>query len=223
MISKQNDNLDTSNRDLQITLAKGILGEFPLGSLIGDLVGEIIPKQRMDRLVDYARRLNEKIISLEQEIDSLKVDDDFIDLIEESFIHAARAKTEDRREYIVNIVKNGIEDDTVEFIESKYLLGLLSEINDIEILWLKSFTFRYKGEGAEFLELHNEVLKPIALYNSSTAEDIKKGTLQLSYKEHLDRLGLAKAKYNTRMSGYEELVSCEITLLGKMLLKNIGV
>jgi hypothetical protein len=43
----------------------------------------------------------------------------------------------DEKEYIINIITNGIESEELEMIQSYWLLrALINRLNDIEIIWL---------------------------------------------------------------------------------------
>ncbi len=62
-----------------------------------------------------------------------------IDLIEEGFVQASRSLSNERREYIANVVANGISDEEKNYADSKYILKLLGELNDQEVIWLRFF------------------------------------------------------------------------------------
>lgn len=80
-------------------------------------------------------------------------------MFEESFIQASRALSDERRQYIASIVENGLTGDEITYAESKYLMNLLEEINDIEVIWLRYYFDQRGGSDEEFRKKHDEVLK----------------------------------------------------------------
>src|ERR1035437_10165018 len=196
-----NNNLDNNKIDFLTSAAKSIVGAVPLaGSFLSELVGNIIPNQRIDRLTKYLKELDARFSKIPVErINFLLGNDDFVDLIEEGFVQASRATSEERRQYISSIVANGITDESISLLESKYLLKIIEELNDVEIIWLRSY------------------FDPI----------------QKSDKEHLERLDLISHKirvdHNTglpefdKYSGKTKTSYTEVTILGRLLLKQIGL
>ena len=107
------------------------------GSLLSELAGTIIPNQRLDRISKFVLILEGKLSNLEQEfIHSQLVNEKFSDLLEESARQAARSLSDERREYIANLITNSLSRQDIEYNESKHLLKILSELNDIEVVWL---------------------------------------------------------------------------------------
>lgn len=227
--------LDNNKSDWAAVMAKGGLGFIPFaGSFLAEIAGALIPNQRLDRLVKYATELNSRLEKIPEELmDQLRNNEQFIDLVEESFIRASRANSEERRQYIVSIVQHGISNDEAIINNAKYLLGLLSELNDNEIIWLRYFHERTLHDKGQFRALHNNILAPVQVVLGSSKEERQKGAIQESYKEHLERLGLIKShikmnkdlgvpEYNT-FTNKPEITYSEATTLGNMLLENIGL
>ena len=86
--------------DYIASAAKGFLGAAPfVGSLLAELVGNVIPNQRIDRIGLLAEKLEVKLGKLEQEfVKSQLTNMDFNDLFEEALRQASRATTEERLE-----------------------------------------------------------------------------------------------------------------------------
>lgn len=227
--------LDNNKSDWAAVMAKGGLGSIPFaGSFLAEIAGALIPNQRLDRLVKYATELNSRLEKIPEELmDQLRNNEQFIDLVEESFVRASRASSEERRQYIVSIVQHGISNDEAIINNAKYLLGLLSELNDNEVIWLRYFHERTLHDKGQFRALHNNILAPVQVVLGSSKEERQKGAIQESYKEHLERLGLIKShikmnkdlgvpEYNT-FTNKPEIRYSEATTLGNMLLENIGL
>ena len=229
------DQLNNNKTDLLVSAAKSAVGVVPIaGSLLSELVGNLIPNQRIDRLTKYVKELDDKISKIPTEkINTLLNNDDFIDLIEEGFVQAARAITDERRQYIATIISTGITDETIQLNESKQLLKILSELNDIEIIWLRSYLFPTIDGDEEFIQKHKNILQPIQTYIGADNETMIKAAIQNSYKEHLKRLELIDHRINinhtTKIPEFDTFTGkpkesySTITTLGRLLLKQIGL
>ena len=80
--------------------------------------------------------------------------------------------------------------DDIDSSESKHLLRILSEINDIEVVWLRAYKASTVGGDEAFRETHENVLKPVIATFGASQDILNKDTLQKSYKERLCQLGL---------------------------------
>lgn len=228
-------NLDNNKSDIVAKIGKSVVGSVPFaGGLLTEIIDTVIPNQRIDRLSKYVQELDKRLTRIETDkISELITDENFIDLIEEGFIQASRATSEDRRKYIASIIENGINDEAVEFHDSKYLLKLLSELNDIEIIWLRFYLYPTANGDDDFRNKHMNILAPIRAYKGADKETINKSSLQDSYKEHLERLKLIESRLQfDRKTGFPDFdkttgkpksSSRRITYLGKLLLEQIGL
>ncbi len=225
--------LENNRTDHLVTIAKSALGLVPFaGSILAEITGNIIPNQRMDRLVKYVKLLDEKLSKIPIDVlNNLLNNDEFVDLIEEGFVQASRALTDERRQYIASIISNGILDDNIELAESKYFLKLIQELNDIEIIWLCYYGNEF-DKRTEFYEKHKNVLKEIIVYLGDEKEIANKAAIQKSYIDHLARLKLVVHKFRTdkstgspkyKSSGEPEISGTNITTLGKLLLKQMDL
>lgn len=54
--------LDTNTRDRLISATKGIVGALPfIGTLVGEMIDLVIPRLRIERVVDYLKILDERL------------------------------------------------------------------------------------------------------------------------------------------------------------------
>ena len=136
----------------------------------------------------------------ESKLRSYLTNENFTDAVEESLRQAARSTSDERRSYIASLLTNGIDNDEINFIGIKHLLRLLGEINDIEIIWLRSYMDPSLNADKEFRKRHAEILYPVAAFSGSIQEELDQETLQESYKLHLERLGFlrSKIKFDTK-------------------------
>lgn len=226
--------MKTEKNDIAAIVGKGLLGAIPfVGPLAAEIVGAIIPNQRIDRIESVLKRLESKI----SEEDKPKIKNrihipESVDLIEDSFIQASRALSEERIEYIASLLKNSLTHDQLKHIEYKRLLSILGELNDLEVLILKSHVLRRgEPEYEEFWETHDTALNPRPTNVGSTQEEIDKHTIYKSHTSHLFSLGLLELRFKKPKKGempeFDDKTGMikaqgyNISSLGRLLLKSI--
>ena len=162
-----------------------------------EVAGVIIPNQRTDRLAKFAQQLAERLGDVEEDLlKSQLTDENFTELVEESIRQASRSTSDERRDYIASMLANGINREDVDYIETKHLLKVLGEINDIEVVWLCAYyEWSWGGRDSEFLQTHAETLTPVSATSSSTPQELDKAAMQDSYMLHMERLGLLAFAY----------------------------
>jgi hypothetical protein len=227
--------LEPATRDHLASAARVALGMVPIaGSLLVELADVIIPNQRIDRIVEFARILGEELSDLDEKfVRSQLTNENFAGLLEEAWYQAARCVTDERRQYIASLVATSLTDEAVEYNESKHLLRILGEINDIEVIWLRFYAVRTMVGDEAFREKHANVLAPVVAPYGGPREAHEKSALQKSYKEHLFRLGLLERRYQTdlgtelprfdRFTGGMKVRGYQLTALGGLLLRHIGL
>ena len=235
---QMSESLAIQNTDYVTSAAKAVLGVVPFASsLLVEVAGMVIPNQRMDRIVQFAEVLEQRLSGLEQDFVRSQLNNEhFTDLLEESLRQAARSLSDERREYIANLIANSLSSEDIHFIESKHLLRVLGEINDIEVIWLK-YHDNAKGlsitDRDPFWEKHQVVLQPVAPAIADPQNVRDKATLQESYQDHLVQLNLLLHQYridrttelpevdsfsrNFKVAGYR------IAPLGNLLVRQIGI
>ena len=228
--------LDSRPVDYVLSAARAAVGPIPIvGPLLTELVGVVVPHQRVDRIAKFVVELERRIEQLEspERIREQFANETFTDLLEEGFRQAAHSLSDERRRYIASLICSSLPAAGIQSAESKHLLRILNEVNDIEIVWLRYYREPTMGGDEDFRNRHAEVLRPaIATYGSSPGE-ADKSTLQDSYKEHLSRLNLLKPRYELdpetnqpkfgRIGGQQKINDYQITRLGRLLLREIGL
>lgn len=219
-------------RDRAVSLAKGGVGLIPVaGGILAELVSVVIPNQRMDRLEDYVRRLNERLSAEDEAAARERMSGpEAIDLFEDGAAQAVRALSDERKAYIASIVATGLSGDERERLEAKRLLSLLREIDDDQVIILTSHLHRHWDDD-EFHERHAAVLEPRMAFIGSSQEEIDAETLHETSRMHLVRLGLLRPSFGKPRKGevpeFDEKTGMlkasgyELTSLGRMLLRRI--
>lgn len=227
------DALAPKTADYVASAAKAALGAVPFaGSLLAELAGTVIPNQRIDRIVGFAAELEQRLAGIEHVVRAQLSTENFTDLMEEALRQAARSTSDDRRRHIANVIANSLRSDDISFVESKHLLRLLGEINDIEVVWLRFYLHSTVGGDEAFRSKHGEVLAPVAPLMGSPQPEIDRKTLQDSYQQHLCQLGLLRERYRTdprtklpefdQLTRSFKLAGYELTPLGRLLLRQVG-
>lgn len=217
-----------------MTIARATISAIPtVGPLITELAVSIIPNQRLDRIAKFVAELGKKLHDLEIRqavMDQLK-DEHFTDLLEEGVRQAGHSLSNERRQYLAAVIAKSLSSERIQYMESRHLLRILNEVNDIEIVWLRSYLISTLQGDETFRNKHRQVLSPIAATFGSSQAVVDQATLQKSYKAHLCELGLLEETYRidhkTKQpkfgsNGKQEVQGYQITGLGRLLLRTIG-
>ena len=137
-----------------------------------------------------------------------------IDLMEDGFLQAARALSEERIEHIASLLKNSLTDEDLEQSAYKRLLFLLGEINDVEVIILMAYSM-YGVEKRDFWEKHQDILIGEPPRYPTSREKVDQDAIYKTYRANLVRLDLLESKIQQPSPSYE------ITSLGRLLLRSI--
>lgn len=238
MSDHQRPNLGTNSADMVVSAANMVFGQLPIfGSIFQEVVGSIIPNQTIDRIVKFLHYLEARLGKLEEETTKAKLrNPESIDILEDAFIQAARATTEERIEHIANVVANGLTSEEIDYAETKRMLWLLGQLNDSEIVILRSrlaITPQEAQDDSEFTQKHKELLSPITLRSGMTKDQIEDAAIRSSYRQHLQDLGLTRPLFKKPSRGEQpefddktgtlKSTGSEITRLGRMLLRYLNL
>jgi len=223
--------LESEAPDKAATTLRGMLGMIPVaGSVLQEAVGVVIPNQRMDRVVLTMKIFAKKIDYIEADVLRLKMlSEEFTDLLEDAIPQAARALSDERREYIASFLKNGLTNEELTHVQQKKLLSILGELNDAEIIFLRYESLR-PNEQDEFFEQHKVVLAPIAAPIGAPVHEHDQRALRISFQEKLLALGLLANHFKVQAgkppdldekTGMLKVQRRSVTQLGRALLRYI--
>ena len=227
-----NKALDIKATDIAATLVKGGMGAVPIyGPIIAEVISNLIPNQRIDRIVSFIKALESKVDEeVRDKVEKNMLEEKSIDLMEDGFLQAARALSEERIEYIASLLKNSLTDEDLEHIAYKKLLLLLGELNDVEVLILKSHSGSI-AEQQEFRMRYQDALAVPYTSLASSREQIDKHAIYEAYRANLTRLDLLKIRFQTpkrgelpefdEKTGMVKAQGYDITSLGRLLLRSI--
>ena len=224
------DNLDSDIRDQLVAIARGTANLVPfVGGPLGEVISQVVPRQRQDRIVTYLRQLAEKLETLEKSIAKEALSDiGKVDLIETGGYQAARATTRERISTIAEVVFNGIKRESAETIRRKRLLDIFGQIDDDEAMLLNAYGQSY---GASNSNVWDTINRPPPAHLGSPKQDVDQEKLFELGRERLLRLGLLERKFglvkkgeypefDARTGGFKGHI--QISYLGRMLLRDMG-
>ena len=226
------DDLEVKKSDLIASALKGVCGTLPIvGPSIAEIIGYVIPSQRIDRIASLLKALEAKIDpEVKAKVEAKMLEEKSIDLLEDGFLQAARALSEERIDYIASLLKNGLTDENLEEIRYKRLLSLLGELDDLEVLILKSYSGGITQQ-TEFRRKHHSILDPVPVNLGSSQEQVDKHAIYEAHKTNLSRLDLIKKRFAKPRQGklpeFDEKTGMikasgyDITSLGRLLLRSI--
>jgi hypothetical protein len=198
-------NVGQSKTDVAIAVGMGTLSLLPYaGPILAEIVGAIIPNQRIDRIARFAKILDDKLAELDKEFLEQKMrTEEFVDLFEDGAFQAARAMTDERRERIASLLKNSLSSDDLEHVQEKQLLSILGQLNDAELLILRYYGLNKLDpqEAQRFFELHEGAIRGPQVFMGAPQEDVDRVAVHETYRDHLRRLGLVRATYKKRKKG----------------------
>jgi hypothetical protein len=198
--------LKTNKSDIVTLLIKGIIGAAPLvGPIIAETLSITIPNQKLERLISFTEVLEMKVKNLETAVNENKFKSpEFTDLLEDAMLQASRALSQERIEYIATLISKSLTTDDASHLREKWLLGLLGQLNDAEIIILKYKELTaahglYK-QSVEFGLKHTEAIPsthlPLDRIPFTSREELDKEFQNQeflnAYEGHLEQLGLGK-------------------------------
>jgi len=231
---EEKPDVNQTGTDVAVAAGLGGLGLLPYaGPILAEIVGTMIPNQRIDCIARFAEILAEKLRELDKEVLEQKMrTEEFVDLFEDGAFQAARALTDERREHIAALLKNSLSNEDLDHLQEKQLLSLLGQLNDAELVILKQFGLDMDPLRAqEFFDEHGETITGPTVFMGAPQEDADRGAVHATYREHLRRLGLLRATYRKPKKGelpewdlkpgMLKAGSDRITPLGRLLLRHI--
>lgn len=138
-------NLGSDNRDRSVALLRAALGSVPVaGAVLSELVTNLVPNQRMDRLEKYLAELGRRLDEIVEpdRLRQLFKDATNVAMVEDGAYQAARALTEERILRIVDCVVNGITSDDADSLLKRRVLLTLGDLDDQHLAILHAYASR---------------------------------------------------------------------------------
>jgi len=222
--------------DTFVGFTKAGLSLIPIaGPFISEIIGNIIPNQRFERVAKYLETLKSKLDSVEDQniILQLTTDRNMLLLFENTIKHSSETNSEEKYDYYSEFIINALQDKTTEQIQRERILKIISELNEIEIVLLIYFSLRPTiGMNNSFIESKKDLLFPHQRTMNEPVENGYSHDFKQQYIENLERHKLLRSKVeidrNTKMplvdvfSGQLKRSSSDITILGDLVVRFIG-
>jgi hypothetical protein len=181
-----NDPLDETAGEKLLPIMRGLVGIIPVvGGLLGEIITEVIPHQRADRVSAYLRLLAVRLEALEARAkDRIATDEQRVALIEDGVYQASRAVGSDRLQQLVACVVAGVSSDDRDQDYHRKLLEALGQLSDYDLLALQA----HVSDG-----IKEKVAPPRPYVGPRKSEDIRANAHWNVTRAKLERLDLLRA------------------------------
>jgi hypothetical protein len=133
-----NGSLKSDSRDMAVLLGRIVTSAIPyVGGPLGEILGAVIPRQRMDRVASYLTELSARLETLDRRFNEQNIKS--MDLLETSVVHAARALSEVRNGYLVNLMQDAVDVTSNQYEIDRKILHVLAEFTDKDIGVLRAY------------------------------------------------------------------------------------
>ncbi len=227
--------LGPTNTDRIATVLRAVTGALPVvGAALAEIITDIVPDQRLERVEKYLLYLQEELTRLSPDhIQHRMKELAAIDLIEDGAYQAVRALTDERQRYIVRCVASGIASDDLDHIREKRVLGILSQLDDEEIMILDAYGSDPQTSREKFRKL-----QPQPAVIGSDRETVVRQELYEAAQVKLERLSLLRRQIDFDRSAEQNLGlkvpefdqfsgqpigHISITPVGQLVLRKIGL
>ncbi len=221
-----NQELQNQKVDIIVSTLKASFGYVPLaGGILAEVIGNIIPNQRIDRIANLVGILTEKVKDIEEDIIKQKMQlSEYVDLFEDCCWAVSRALTVERKEHIANVFVNGLKDEEVNLSNHKRILNILNQLDDIDLIFIKYYILStwMHNEAREYFYLHEEILTEKKVYLGAGAEQHYDREYYLMHKRHIYSLGLIEHDKDATQVEQNEFKKLKATWLSVLVLNEIG-
>ena len=226
--------VDPTTRDRSVSFLQGLVGALPVvGSIVANVIEQIIPEQRRERMRDYLVELERRLCQVEQGVLRDKLEEPGkVDLFEDGAFQASRALSSQRLEYIASVVAEGLTSAEREEIEAKRMLRLLDQVDDDQIVILQAKLDRNLNSES-FYDRHETVLRPVRAHMQSPRKDLDRAAMYRLARGQLVDLGLLQQTFRKprkgevpefdEKTGIVKAQGTRLSPLGRLLLRRIGL
>lgn len=222
--------LETNSTDIIVSGISAAVGLVPLaGGFLSELVQGVIPRQREDRIANFIIELSDRLEKMEMSIYNLK--SIFSNYKYGAFTYkclncVVNEVYDEKIIYYKELCVNGLTNEEKELCRTERILKIFSEMDYYEILYLKFYYYAKWGNRIELNKIKEELGEIVITPNYMLNMPVEKRDSE-TYKQitlnNLEKNGLLEIKIGNIKSNSKPQVKYEITLLGELILKKIGV
>lgn len=181
---------------LAIKLGLSALG--PVGAIVGELIAEQLPNYRFARLEACVLAIQEHLADLDPSFVRKRMTEPIlVDLVEDGLRSGAYASSSDRIAQIARLVADGVRGADIQVQDRRFILKMLNELNDIEVLLLESKAMGWAdaAERDAFWEKHRDALhRRHSTLGYNPPGVVEAEAVSDAYELHLERLGLVERR-----------------------------
>lgn len=139
-VSGSNQYIDNDKYYLLEAAFKGLASALPYIGAVTSVIADIQAKRKQDRLIEFMNTLRLDVDTLKNQINTKYTDkDDFLDVFETTIKYTINERSEEKRLYYKNILKNSIIDVKVDYDKTEKYLRIIDSMDELELLILKIF------------------------------------------------------------------------------------
>ena len=215
--------------DRTAAVIRSVISNIPIvGQALAEVITELVPNQRVERVEKYLLYLSEEIDSLKVEnVDAVMKRPENVDLIEDGVYQAIRALSDERKRYLARAVAQGIGAEATDKLNEKRVLALIGDLDDSDLLLLDAFASGNKGR-EKFEKLRPE--QPTI--NSRTPGAAERWGLYQASIARMERLSLLQKQVRldtvTKLPEFDNFTgeakgNHVVTSLGRLVLSRTGL
>ena len=225
-----NSDLNNNKTDVIVSVLSASLETIPVaGSFLAELIENVIPNQRQDRIVTFIKELSEKVNELGITIEELKEkynDPKYSMFSTNCLRYVANEVYEEKIEYYKNLACDAISNDEKTLIHDERILKILGELDYFEIQYLIFY------DASAFLkqDIMDKTLERIGIKFTQpsyifamTDEEKDEETFKQITLNNLYYSGLLEREEKYSSKGKFQGYKYKITHLGRLVLKKVGV
>ena len=208
---------------------RALAGATPVvGAFLAEVVTQLIPNQRMERLAKYTRRLAGRLTQVEGRVRKIEeLGPTQIALFEEGAYASARATSDERIEQIARIVSDGMTGEQQTAENQRRVLAVLNDLFDTDVLLLAALA------GVP-VDLTRAPTRTLGWFNNASPTEQEEHRELEALEEHrlqrLISLGLVAQKTELKMTRpfngaarpYMQPERPELSRLGRLVVRRVG-
>ncbi|WP_322514897.1 hypothetical protein SR870_17990 [Rhodopseudomonas palustris] len=201
-----------------------------VGGLLTEIITELIPNQRLDRVERFILALAEEVQRAGCERCLPTSEGPQLELVESGLRAASMTSSTSKIEHLAKCAARGLTKDEGDAIRAQRILKILSELDPEELIVLLYHTKLTIAAAQEFRKLHPAIFDlPLLMYGCD--QDVRKRNAEYQAAErHLISLGLVseEIKFDSKTGSAKLTIrkaekDVQLTIVGRLVLHHAGL